>query len=75
MSTTANAVHTVAERICVAPGCDNTGVLVELHTRPAKANPTLTDVTLRWRCQTRHAWQETYTHDGVSTVIETVQVR
>jgi hypothetical protein len=75
MTTTTNATHTVAERICVASGCRETGVLVELHTRPARSDPTLTDVTLRWRCRARHAWQDTYAHDGSSTIIETVQVR
>jgi hypothetical protein len=39
--------------------------LVELHTQPAKSDPTLTDVTLRWRCRARHAWQDTCEHDGV----------
>ena len=75
MSTTANAVHTIATRICVAVDCDESGILVELHTQPAKSDPTLTDVTLRWRCQARHAWQDTYVHDGATTIIETVQVR
>lgn len=74
MTTTANAIHMVGTRICVAADCDEAGILVEFHTARAKDNA-LTQVTLRWRCRARHAWQETYAHGGASTTIEIEQVR
>ena len=74
MTTTANAVHLVGTRICVGSDCEMAGVLVEFHTRPAKDH-TLTDVVLRWRCPACHAWQESYTHGGDSTIIEIEQAR
>ncbi len=75
MTTTADVIHTTAIRTCVAPDCNEGGILVEFHTRPAEGVPHLTDVTLRWRCRARHAWQESYTGQDGSTTVEIEQVR
>jgi hypothetical protein len=74
MTTTANAVHMVGTRICVAPDCEEAGTLVEFHSQRTEGHA-LTQVTLRWRCRARHAWQETYAHGKGPTTIEIEQVR
>lgn len=75
LRTKGDAIHIVEARSCVALGCYETGVLVEFHTRPARSDPILTNVTLRWRCRSLHAWEETYVHDGTATRIDVEQVR